>query len=92
MMFGVYDVFEVIGAVGGSTPSINKVLTLLDAVADPIKMHIHCFGSFLFHRFFGDATGRAVVGDHRGGRMGVSQLFEGDVHWWNVFAIVEKGG
>ena len=62
--------------VGGSASPIDKVLTLPDAFTDPIKMHIPCFGSCLFHGFVGNASGHSVVGDHRGGRLGVAQFFE----------------
>ena len=91
-MFGIMVFCEVISTVGGSLSPNEKSLTLTDAVADPMKMHIYCFGSFLFHIFIGNAGGNDVVGDHRGGRLGVDQLFESDAYRRTFFAMVEKGG
>ena len=90
-LFGVMIFCEVKGAVGGSASPIYNVLTLPDVVTDPIKRHIHYLGSFLFHRFFGNTAVHAVVGDHRGGQLGVDQFFKGGVYWRNLFAIVKKG-
>ena len=72
--------------------SIYKVMALPYMIVDPIKTYIHCFGSFLFHGFVGDATGHAVVGDHRDEWLGVDQSFKFDSYWRTFFAIVEKGG
>ena len=46
----------------------------------------------MFHECFGDADGHAVVGNHRGGRLGVAQLFKVDAYWRTIFATLEKGG
>jgi len=40
----------------------NMKLALVDAIMDPIKMHVNGFGAFLFDSVIGDATGRAVIG------------------------------
>jgi hypothetical protein len=92
MIFGRMMLCEIIGAVSRAAPPIDMVLVLPDAVSNPIESHIHGFGSFLFYRFVGDATGRAVVSDHRGGRLFVAQFFDGDAKWCSFFAIVEKSG
>jgi hypothetical protein len=83
MMFGMMMLFEIVGAVSRSAPPIDMVLFLPNAVANPIEAHIHCFGSLLFDGFVGDATGGAVVGNHRSRRLWVAQFVESDV---------EKGG
>jgi hypothetical protein len=83
---------EITGAVSRSAPAIDMVLVLPDAVSNPIELHIHGFGSFLFYGFVGNAAGRAVVSDHRGGRLFVAQFFQDDAKWCSFFAIVEKGG
>jgi hypothetical protein len=77
MVFGRMMICEIISAVSRAAPPIDMVLVLPDAVSNPIESHIHGFGSFLFYGFVGDAAGRAVVSDHRGGRLFVAQLFEG---------------
>ena len=74
MMFGMMMLFEIVGAVSRSAPPIDMVLSLSDAVADPIETHIHCFGSFLLHGFIGNAAGCTVVSYHRSGRLGMAEL------------------
>jgi hypothetical protein len=83
---------EIIGALSRTSPPIDMVVVLPDVVSNPIELHIHGFGLFLLYGFIGDATGRAVVSDHRGGRLIVAQFFEGDAKRCSFFAIVEKGG
>jgi hypothetical protein len=61
VMFG-----KVVGSVGDAAAPVDHELALADAVADPLKTHVHGFGSFLFDRVVGDAGGSAVVGDDRG--------------------------
>ena len=92
MVFGGMMFGEVISAVSGAAPPIDMVLFLSDAVADPIKAHVHCFGVLLLHGFVGDAAGGAVVSDHRGGRLGVPQFFQGDAEGRAFFAVVKEGG
>jgi hypothetical protein len=78
MVFGWMMLCEIIGAVSRAAPPIDMVLLLPDAVSNPIELHIHGFGLFLFYGFVGDAAGRAVVSDHRGARLFVAQFFKGD--------------
>jgi hypothetical protein len=42
VMFG-----KVVGSVGDTAVPVDNELALADAVADPIKTHVHGFGSFL---------------------------------------------
>ena len=37
----------VVGKVSFSWAPVDKEVTLASAVLDPIKAHVHCFGSFL---------------------------------------------
>jgi hypothetical protein len=92
MMFGRMMLCKIIGGVSRTAPPIDMVLVLPNAVSNPIESHIHGFESFLFYGFVGDAAGRGVVSDHRGGRLFVAQFFEGDAKWCSFFTIVEKGG
>jgi hypothetical protein len=40
---------EIVSAVGLSFAPINLKLPLANAIPDPVKAHINCLGSFLFH-------------------------------------------
>jgi hypothetical protein len=83
VMFG-----KVVGSVGDAAAPVDNELALADAVADPIKTHVHGFGSFLFDRVVGDAGGSAVVGDDRGCSLGMSEFFESDALRDGFLAIV----
>ena len=50
-------------------------MILFDAVLDPIKAHVHCFGPFLLHCWIHYALRGGIVYLHRGGRMFVSHFF-----------------
>ena len=40
---------EVVTLVVSSFPPVDAKLSLVDTVPDPVKPHVHCFGSTLFH-------------------------------------------
>jgi hypothetical protein len=65
----------VITPISCAAPPMDDELSLADAVADPIKTHFHSFGAFLLDRIVSDAHGRAVVSDHGGSALWVSELF-----------------
>jgi hypothetical protein len=92
MMFGMIMLCKRVGAVSRSAPPIDMVLFLPNAVANPIEAHIHGFGSLLFDGFVGDATGGAVVDNHRSRRLWVAQFVKSDAEGGAFFAVVEKGG
>ena len=92
MMFWGMMLCKIVGAVCGTAAPVDMVLTLLDAVADPVKAHVHGFGSLLLNGFVGDAAGCTVVGDHGGWWLGVAQFFEGNAQGRAFLAIVEEGG
>lgn len=66
MMFG-----EVVDAIRESVAPLYNELALADLVADPVKLHVHGFGSLLFDPVVGNARCSAVVGDHWGGQLGM---------------------
>ncbi len=49
MMFGMMMFCKIVSAVGRTAAPVDEVLTLPDAVADPVKTHVHSFGTFLFN-------------------------------------------
>jgi hypothetical protein len=83
VMFG-----KVVGSIGDTAAPVDNELALADAVTDPIKTHVHGFGSFLFDRVVGDAGGSAVVGDDQGSWLGMSKFFESDALRDRFLAIV----
>ena len=56
VMFG-----EVVSEVVGTAPPVHEELPLFDTIFDPVKTHIHGFGSSLFHGAVCDAGGTGVV-------------------------------
>ena len=47
---------------------------LFDAVLDPIKAYVHCFGPFLLHCWINFSLCGGIVDLHRGGRLCVSHF------------------
>jgi hypothetical protein len=78
MMGGRMMLGKVVGTVRLAFAPVNLKLALADTIADPVKSHINCFGSFLFDGVSGDAAGSVVVGGH--GRCGllVPHFFKGN--------------
>ncbi len=52
---------EVIGWIAVFGTPKNVKLTLAYMVADPIKVHLNGFGTFMFDGVIGNATGHAIV-------------------------------
>ena len=83
-MMGGWMVFgEIISFVGTAFAPKNLKLFLSDAdmIMDPIKMHINCFGAFLFDGVIGDATCSTVISLDRNGGWG----------WPNSSRVVRMG-
>ena len=77
---------EIVGSVSAAPFPIDMELALPDSIFNPIKSHVHGFGSFLFDGFVGDAVRDLVVGDHWSGWLRMSKFGEGD-----AFAIKHGG-
>ena len=92
LMMGRWVMFsEIISFVQNASSPINVELALADAVANPIKAHVECFGSFLFDRVVGDSRGGTVVGLNGSGRLGMTKFFETHADRACFFAVVEEG-
>jgi hypothetical protein len=87
MMFG-----EVIGEITFTFSPIYMIMSLADAVPNPIKVHIHGFGLALFDCVVGDAGGSAVVGDQWGGWLWMAKFFQGDSFGGGFLTVVEESG
>jgi len=61
MMGGGMVFCEIIHPIAVTKTPKNMKLALVDAIMDPIKMHVNGFGAFLFDGVIGNATGHAVV-------------------------------
>ena len=58
---------EVVSTVGGASLPVHAKLALADPVSDPVKSHIHGFGSLLFDGVIGNAISNCIVGLYGGG-------------------------
>ena len=56
----------VIAQVGRTRLPVDQKLFLADAVLDPIKTHVYCFGALLLHGPVGEALSGGIVNLHRG--------------------------
>jgi len=83
---------EIVGFVQAASPPIDVKLALSDVVADPIEVHVNCFGAFLFYGVIGDARGGAVVSLDRSRWLGMAEFFEADTDQAGFLAVVEESG
>jgi hypothetical protein len=68
---------------------VDNGQALAYAFLDPVKMHIHCFGTFLFDGFIAETRGGGVIGLHGSGGLGMPEIFEGLTDWNGLLAIDE---
>ena len=64
----------VVGIVRGAGAPIKTKLFLRAAISQPMKAHIHCFGTFWLHPFVDDAFGGGIVDLNGGGWLFVSHF------------------
>jgi hypothetical protein len=69
--------------------SVDEELALPDMILDPIKMHIHGFGSFLFDHVIGESCGSGIIGLHWCWWLRMANFIEGDAER-NGFLLVEE--
>ena len=84
-MFG-----EVISEVVGAFAPVDEKLSLGDTVADPIKTHIHCFGSTLFDGVVADAGGAGVVRLDGSSGLRVAHVGEGGAEHGGFLTVLEE--
>ena len=82
---------EVISFVGAAGLPINFELFLCDAVLDPIKSHVHGFGSFLLQFHVGEADSSCVIDFNRRGRLWMAHFFKGVAKGDGGFGVVKEG-
>ena len=62
---------EIIGIVVDALSPVDEELAVLDAIFDPVEMHVDGFGATLFYFVIGDAGGNGIVSLDRGCRLWV---------------------
>ena len=77
--------------VGRTGLSVDQRLFLADAVLDPIKTNVNCFGSFLLDGPVGEALGGGIVNLRWGRRLRVTHFGESGVNG-HIFFSVEISG
>jgi len=85
-MFG-----EIVSPAGIARPPENMELALAFAIAEPVEMHVHHFGVFLFDHVIDDPTGSVVVSLQGSGGLGMAQFFQGSVDGADGLGIEEQG-
>ncbi len=69
---------------------VDVELFLSMPVANPIKSHIHCFGSALYNSVSEDSDGTFVVELERRRALWMAHLLEGGTDWDSVFGVDES--
>ena len=69
MVFG-----KVIGEIVCALSPMDEKMTLANPVADPIKPHVHCFGSALFDGVIGYTGGAGIISLDGGGELWVADV------------------
>ena len=81
---------EVVGQIVSTVSPVDIELPLFDAVFDPVKTHIHCFGSSLFDGVVGNAGGASVVSLDGGGGLRMTRVGQDGTQHGGLFAVVEQ--
>jgi hypothetical protein len=71
----VLDVVITLVVLGARAP-VDKKLSLIDAITNPIKTHFHCVGLALFDGVIGDSGGSGVVSFDWCGWLRMSEFFK----------------
>ena len=82
---------EIISVIVGSFSPMYKELTMLYSVFDPVKPHIHCFGSTLFNSVVADAGSASVVGLNWSCGLWMAHLVEGGAQSACFLGVEEEG-
>jgi hypothetical protein len=85
MLFG-----KIIGIVVGTFAPIDNELPLSDAVANPVKAHVHGFGSLLFDGVVGETDCTSVICLYWGWRLLVPQVFQSIPYLTPLFSVVKQ--
>jgi hypothetical protein len=84
-MFG-----EVVCEIIGTFSPVYEKMTLLDTVTDPIKTHIHGFGTALFYGVVADAGSACIIGLDGGRWLWVAHVSKSGAEHGCLFAVVEE--
>ena len=65
---------RIVSKVRVSRSSEDKRFFLTNAILDPVKVHIHCFGSFNLDGGIGEASGGGIIRLNGGRWLGVAKF------------------
>jgi hypothetical protein len=68
-----------VGKVVGAFAPVDGILALGYVIFDPVKSHVHDFGSLMFDGVVGNARGACIVGLNWCCLLGVAHFVEGDL-------------
>jgi len=85
-MFG-----EIVSPAGIARPPENMELALAFAIMEPVKLHVHSLGAFLFDHVIDDPTGSVVVSLQGCGGLRMAQFFQSSVDGADGLGIEEQG-
>jgi len=79
----------VVGKIANARLPLDDEVAVLDAILEPIEMHVNGFGAFLFDSSIEDAAGNTVVSCDDSGRLGPSHFMESLPEWDSGLCIDE---
>ena len=82
----------VVAKIVATRAPVDKELSLMDAVLDPVEEHVHGFGLALTDGAVGDTGGAGVVGLNGCWRLRMAHFGEGGAESDAVTGIVEEAG
>lgn len=82
---------EIVCQVVGASAPVYEEVAFSHTVFDPVKSHIHSFGTALRDGGVGDAGGASIVGLQGGGQLRMAHLCQGGAEHNAVFGVKEEG-
>jgi hypothetical protein len=83
---------EVVGMIGAAWFPMDLELFLADAVADPVKAHVHGLGAALLDGMVADTGSGAVIGHDGGFWLGMAHFGKARVDGARLAAVVIQAG
>jgi len=83
---------EVVSEIVLTFGPVDEELALMNAIADPVELHVHCLGATLFDGVIGDSGGCTVVGLHWCRALLETEFFQSSANRYGFLAVVEEAG
>ena len=81
---------KIIGIILNATFPVDQKFAMLDSVANPIKVHVDCFGAALFNGGVDDTSGTSVVRLDGGGRLWVTEVVQDGAQHGAIFGVEKE--